>query len=110
MEVFIEAHGGMDNSLRYFAELRAPRVEGRSEPLLEAILVIMIAALLSGANIWNEIEGQWKAKQQWLGSCFLGCVRSIAQMTAGEVVAIDGKSLRGTRGSVKKTLVPMVSA
>ena len=31
-------------------------------------------------------------------------------MTAGEVVAIDGKSLRGTRESGKKTLVHMVSA
>ena len=128
----------MENPLQYFAELSDPRVEGRSDHLLEEILLITIAAVLSGADSWNEIEDYGKAKQEWLGSflrlpegipshdtfnrvfslldpaeletCFLGWVSSIAQMTAGEVVAIDGKSLRGTREGGKKTLVHMVSA
>jgi predicted transposase YbfD/YdcC len=37
-------------------------------------------------------------------------VVSIARLTAGEVVAIDGKALCGTREGGKKTLVHMVSA
>ena len=37
-------------------------------------------------------------------------VSSIARLTAGEVVAIDGKALCGTRETGKKTLVHMVSA
>ena len=36
--------------------------------------------------------------------------RSIAKLTAGEVVAIDGKTLCGTREAGKKALVHMVSA
>jgi hypothetical protein len=40
----------------------------------------------------------------------LAWVSSIAKLTAGEVVAIDGKTLCGTREAGKKALVHMVSA
>jgi len=128
----------MENPLKYFAELRDPRVERTREHLLEEILLITIAAVLSGADSWNEIEGYGRAKREWLGSflslpggipsqdtfnrvfslldpvevekCFFAWVSSIARLTAGEVVAIDGKSLRGTRENGKKTLLHMVSA
>jgi hypothetical protein len=45
----------MDNPLKYFAELRDPRVERNREHLLEEILLIAIAAVLSGAESWNDI-------------------------------------------------------
>lgn len=41
---------------------------------------------------------------------FLAWVSSIAKLTAGEVVAIDGKSLRGTRQPGERAIVHMVSA
>ena len=41
---------------------------------------------------------------------FICWVSSIAKLTAGEVVAIDGKALCGTRETGKKNLVHMVSA
>ena len=41
---------------------------------------------------------------------FVAWVSSIARLTAGEVVAIDGKALRGTSESGKKAIVHMVSA
>ncbi len=41
---------------------------------------------------------------------FAAWVGSIAKLTAGSVVAIDGKSLRGTRESGSKAIVHMVSA
>ncbi|MGA3373944.1 MAG: transposase family protein [Terracidiphilus sp.] len=40
----------MGNSLKYFAELRDPRVERNREHLLEKILLIAIATVLSGAK------------------------------------------------------------
>jgi hypothetical protein len=40
---------GMDNPLKYFAELRDPRVERNRDHLREEILLIAIAAVLSGA-------------------------------------------------------------
>ena len=41
---------------------------------------------------------------------FAAWVSSIAKLTAGEVVAIDGKALRGTSVPGKKAIVHMVSA
>lgn len=97
-----------------------------------------IAAVLSGAGSWNEIEGYGKAKRPWFKGFlklpggiashdtfnrvisaldpaemergFAAWVVSIAGLTAGEVVAIEGKSLCGTREAGKKTLVHRVSA
>ena len=128
----------MENPLRYFAELKDPRVERNREHLLEEILLISIAAVLSGAESWNDIAEYGEDKLEWLKRFltlpsgipshdtfnrvfaaldpeemekgFVAWVSSIAKLTAGEVVAIDGKALRGTRESGKKTLVHMVSA
>jgi predicted transposase YbfD/YdcC len=128
----------MENPLKYFAELRDPRVERNREHLLEEILLIAIAAVLSGAESWNDIADYGEAKLEWLKTFlslpsgipshdtfnrvfaaldpeemekgFVAWVSSIARLTAGAVVAIDGKALRGTRETGKKTLVHMVSA
>jgi predicted transposase YbfD/YdcC len=128
----------MDNPLQYFAELKDPRVERNRDHLLEEILLIAIAAVLSGAESWNDMEEYGKAKQDWLKSFlqlpggipshdtfnrvfaaldadelekgFVAWVSSIARLTAGEVVAIDGKTLCGTRQPGQKAMVHMVSA
>ena len=128
----------MDSPLQYFARLTDPRVERNREHLLEEILLIAIAAVLSGAESWNDIEEYGDSKQEWLQTFlrlpggipshdtfnrvfsaldpeefeqgFAAWVGSIAKLTAGEVVAIDGKTLCGTRQDGKKQLVHMVSA
>ncbi len=128
----------MENPLKYFAELRAPRVERTREHVLEEILLIAIAAILSGAESWNDIEDYGDAKQEWLKTFltlpsgipshdtfnrvftaldpaelekgFVAWVSSMARLTDGEVVSVDGKSLRGTRQGAGKAIVHMVSA
>jgi len=128
----------MENPLKYFAELRDPRVERNREHLLEEVLLIAIAAVLSGAESWNDIADYGEAKLEWLKTFltlpsgipshdtfnrvfaaldpeelekgFVAWVSSIAKLTAGEVVAIDGKALCGTRERGTKAIVHMVSA
>ena len=128
----------MENPLQYFAELKDPRVERTREHLLEEILLIAMAAILSGAGGWNEIENYGKAKIDWLRTFLtlpsgipshdtfnrvfaaldpqelekglVSWVTSIARLTAGEVVAIDGKAMRGTRKAGNQGIVHLVSA
>jgi hypothetical protein len=110
----------VDNPLKHFAELRDPRIERSREHPLEEILLIAIAAVLSGAESWNDIADYGEDKREWLQTFLTlpsgipAWVSSIAKLTAGEVVAIDGKTLCGTPGALraagKKTLVHMVSA
>jgi hypothetical protein len=96
-----------------------------------------LAAVLSEARSWNEIEGYSKVMFLWLKSFlklpgivtshdtfnrvisaldpaelekgFAAGVGSIAKLTSGEVVAIDSKALCGTREVGKATLIHMVS-
>jgi hypothetical protein len=56
----------MDNPLKYFAELHDQRVERNREHLLEEILLIAMAAVLSGAESWNDIADYGLNKQAWL--------------------------------------------
>jgi hypothetical protein len=146
----------MDNPLRYFSELRDPGVERNGERLLAEIVLIAIPAVLSRAESWNDIADYGEEKREWLQTFltfpsgipshdtfdrffaaldpeelergFVTWVSSIAKLTAGEVVAIDGKTgvpsdrssslgwktLCGTPGTLwvasKNALVHMVSA
>jgi hypothetical protein len=56
----------MESPLKYFAGLTDPRVERTKEHLLEEILFITIAAVLSGAESWNDIADYGKSKREWL--------------------------------------------
>ena len=105
--------------------------------MLEEILLTVIAAVLSGAEHWNDIADYGEDKREWMQTFltlrfgipshdtfnrvfaaldpeemergFVAWVSSIARLTAGEGVAIDGKTFCGTREAGKKALVHMVS-
>lgn len=125
--------------LEHFKELEDPRVEYLVEHKLIDIIGLTICAVICGADSWVEIELYGKAKQEWLKrflelsngipshdriarlfaalnpemlqSCFLNWVRSIAKLSKGEVVAIDGKTLRHSYDrSSDKSAIHMVSA
>lgn len=128
----------MESPLKYFAELKDPRVERTKEHLLQEILFIAIAAVLCGAESWNDMEDYGRAKQPWLKTflrlpggipshdtfnrvfsaldpeeleaCFLAWVRDVARLSDGEVVSIDGKAIRGSRQTGNKAIVHLVSA
>ncbi len=56
----------MNNPLKYFAELPDPRAEQNREHVLEEVLLIAIAVVLSGVESWNDMEDYGKAKLLWL--------------------------------------------
>ena len=109
--------------------MRDPRIERNREHVLEEILLIAIAAVLSGAESWNDIADYGEDKREWLKTFltlpsgipshdtfnrvfaaldpaemekgFVAWVSSIANLTAGEVVAIPPHRRRpvcGDRG------------
>jgi predicted transposase YbfD/YdcC len=123
----------------HFAGLEDPRIERQKRHQLIDIMVIAICAVLCGANDWVAVETFGKAKQAWfsrflglphgipshdtfgrvfallapeqLQACFLSWIQAVAEVTAGQVVAIDGKTLRRSydRRSAKAA-IHMVSA
>ncbi len=108
---------------RHFAALPDPRVERTKEHRLLDMVTIALCAVICGADGWVAIETFGRAKERWLrtflalpngipshdtfgrafaqlapeafGRCFLAWVRAVAPETAGQVVALDGKTLRG---------------
>jgi predicted transposase YbfD/YdcC len=123
----------------HFAQMEDPRVERTKQHKLIDIITIAICAVICGADTWVDIETYGRAKYEWLKQflelqngipshdtfsrvfarlnpeqfqkCFLNWIKSISNITSGEVVAIDGKTLRHSYDSGgDKRAIHMVSA
>lgn len=123
----------------HFSSLDDPRAQHRIEHLLLDIVLITICAVICGADTWVEIENYGIAKQQWLATflelpngipshdtfertfarlrpeqlqqCFLNWVQAMVHLMGGQLINLDGKTLRGSyeRGG-KQGMIHMVSA
>jgi predicted transposase YbfD/YdcC len=106
----------------HFAALADPRVERTKVHQLLDILTLAVCAVICGAESWNDIEEFGHAKRPFLErflllpngipshdtfnrvfarlqpdqfqTCFLGWVHELVQLSAGQIVALDGKTLR----------------
>jgi hypothetical protein len=125
--------------VEHFDGLHDPRVVGRSDHLLLDILVIAICAVICGAEGWVSVEQFGRAKESWLRTflrlprgipshdtfgrvfaalnpeelshCFASWVAALSEASAGEVIAIDGKTLRRSFDLASgKSAIHMVSA
>jgi predicted transposase YbfD/YdcC len=125
--------------LEHFASVPDPRIERHRWHKLSDILVIAVCAVLSGAESYPAIEDFGSEREGWLSqflevpagipshdtfnrvlrlldpvelqSCFLRWMQAVAEVTDGEVVAIDGKALRRSFGKgTAKRAIHMVSA
>ncbi|HEY8781725.1 transposase family protein [Flavobacterium sp. UBA6046] len=56
----------MSKPIEHFSSLTDLRGERTKEHLLEDIIFITIAAVICGAENWNDIEACRKSKQEWL--------------------------------------------
>ncbi len=123
----------------YFTNLEDPRIARKRLHNLGDIIFIAICAVICGADSWNDIEEYGESKKEWLKTflelpngipshdtfnrvftllppkqfqeCFAKWIKDIYIATKGEVIAIDGKTLRrsGSNAGDKKPL-HMVSA
>jgi len=124
---------------KYFENLTDKRQAWKVEHKLHEIVVMTICAVMSGCEIWEEIEDFCKVKVDWfrenlglvlengvashdtfqrvfqiikpeeLEKSFVSWVKSISVSIKGEIVSIDGKTVRGSKSEAAKA-VHMVSA
>ena len=127
-----------NNLLSYFSGMKDPRVERTKLHHIDDILFIAIASVLSGVETWNDMEDYGTIKKDWLStflelpngipahdtfnrffsaldpdefeSRFLLWIKEIQIMTNGEVISIDGKTMRGSRLQGCKSATHIVSA
>ena len=122
----------------HFGALKDPRAAQRIEHKLIDILIITICATICGANDWEAIAQYGRTKQDWLKTwlelpngipspdtfsrvlarinpaelqkCFMGWMEAVAEVTEGELLNIDGKTLRGAKeAGNSRSLIHMVS-
>ena len=123
----------------HFGGVQDPRIERGKEHRLIDIITIAICAVICGAEGWVDIENFGKSKIVWLRTflelpngipshdtfgrvfslidpeefqeSFQGWVQSVHEITDGQVIAIDGKQMRGSKdGFLGKRAIYMVSA
>ena len=108
----------------HFATLTDPRCPAapNSRHLLMDILIIAVCAVISGAEGWEDLEEYGKAQAEWfadlldlphgipghdtfrrvlarldpeeLTRCFIAWTNALSEASGGDIVSIDGKTLR----------------
>ena len=128
-----------DNRLvSIFGNMEDPRSHINQLHNLEDILLIGIISVICGAETWKQMVEFATSKEEFLKkflelkngipsddtinrvfssidssqfeTCFIDWVNSISTLSKGQVIAIDGKTLRGAKSHGKKSPVHMVSA
>ena len=123
----------------HFATVTDPRINRQKKHQLPDIFFITLCAVISGADNWVMIEAFGKAKEDWFteqlnlqhgipshdtfgdvfaaidneqfSRCFSNWVADLAELTSGEVIAIDGKTVRRSVDKASaKAAIHMVSA
>jgi predicted transposase YbfD/YdcC len=123
----------------HFADLEDPRRTFLNDHPLINIITIALCAIIAGAETWTDVESFGHNKQTWLSqfldlrhgipshdtfgrvfarlnpeqfqACFLSWVQAVFEVTSGQVIAVDGKTLRHSYDkTLGKAAIHMVSA
>lgn len=129
----------MASIIEHFSSLPDPRTkEHKKVHKLIDIIFITIAAVICGAEDWYDIEEYGQNKEEWLKAflelpngipshdtfnrvfsliepaglqqCFISWVQSMAKISEGQIVSIDGKRMCNSGEDGKKAIIHMVSA
>ena len=124
---------------KHFAPLEDPRILLKTSHKLIDIIVIAICAVICGADTWTQIEEFGKVRREWLKdflqlpngipshdtfgrvfsiisaklfhSCFQRWIQEVFEITAGQVIPIDGKTARRSHNKrASKPAIHMVHA
>ena len=125
--------------IKHFEGLADPRSGNAKAHIFLEILIIAILAVICGADGWSDVELFGKTKKTWLKTFlqlpkgipshdtfgrvfakikpdefqkrFIEWVRAVEKLTAGQVIAVDGKKLRRSHDqAANKAAIYMVSA
>ena len=125
--------------MTHFENMPDPRQSSKIEHKLIDIIIITICAVICGADSWVEVEEFGKEREKWLKKfldlpngipshdtfgrvfsvlssvefqkCFSSWIEAVFFVTKGQVIAIDGKTLRKSYDrSSNKAAIHMVSA
>jgi len=124
---------------KYFEKISDPRQQAKVDYNLHEIIIMTICAVISGCEIWEDIVDFCRVKESWfkdklnlllengvashdtfqrvfqlinpdeLEAGFIAWVKSIASQTKDEIIAIDGKTVCGSKDTKSKA-IHMVSA
>ena len=126
------------NIINHFSKIEDPRLNNKNKlHKLSDILLLVLIGVICGADSWVEIEAFGKARIDFLKGfldlengipshdtfgdvfsrlnpqafqeSFFSWIQSLVKISKGRMIAIDGKTLRGSRDT-KKNAIHMVSA
>lgn len=139
MSIPLSENTAKTSIFKHFSSIKDPRVNRQKKHQLEDIFFITLCAVISGADNWVLVETFGKAKKDWFtqqlglengipshdtfgdvfaaidteafSQCFSRWVADLSSLTSGEVIAIDGKTLRRSLDRASnKSAIHMVSA
>lgn len=122
----------------YFAAIEDHRHHNKLHRLVD-VIIIAICGVIAGADTYEQIENFGKKRKRWLSKflelphgipshdtfgriferinpsefqrCFMQWIKSVAENTKGQVIAIDGKTLRRSHDRMNdKKAIHMISA
>jgi len=125
--------------IAHFRNIEDPRVAGRCDHRLIDIIVIGVCAMIAGAETWVDVENFGNAKEERLSgflelpngipshdtfgrffavlnadtfqTSFMRWVEDVFRVTKGQVIAIDGKTVRRSHDKgIGKEAIHMVNA
>ncbi len=124
---------------KYFEEMHDPRQQAKVQHKLSEIIVLVICAVISGCDVWEDIADFCRVKEDWFRTAlglelrngvpshdtlkrvfelmnpkefeqsFARWVEDTCTIGKRETISIDGKTLRGSQSKSQKAL-HMVSA
>lgn len=128
-----------ENSIEsFFEKITDPRHHNKRHKLVD-VVIVAICAVVAGADTYEQIENFGRKRKKWLykflelpsgipshdtfgrifermnpnefQNCFKRWIQSVTELTKGQVIAIDGKTLRRSHNrSSDKKAIHMISA